>query len=71
MSAISPGTCAEPGPYAAHCTDDPGHRYSCYDAGEDVAWNDGMDYLAPHSCDDPACTYKPPGTTISDREAGR
>ena len=55
MSAIRPGTCAEPGPWDAHCTDDIGHRWSCYDAGADVSWNDGMDYLSPHDCTDPAC----------------
>lgn len=60
MSTRRPGTCGEPGPYAAHCTNDAGplHRYSCYDAGEDVSWNEGQWYdfdLAPHDCGDPGC----------------
>lgn len=53
MSAIRPGTCAEPGPYAAHCTDRPMHDYSCYDAGEDVSFNHRQDFT--HACDDPDC----------------
>lgn len=53
MAEIRPGTCAEPGPYAAHCTDDPGHRWSCYDAGEDVSFNHRHDFR--HDCDDPGC----------------
>ena len=56
MSRIRPGACAEPGPYAAHCTDYPMHDYSCYDAGEDVSFNHHRkDWGAPHSCTDPAC----------------
>jgi hypothetical protein len=47
------GTCADPGPYEAHCTDSPGHRYSCYDAGEDVSFNDRQNFK--HACSDPAC----------------
>lgn len=35
MSAIRPHACGDPGPYDAHCTDDPGHAYSCYDGGDD------------------------------------
>lgn len=53
MSAIRPGTCADPGPYDAHCTDDPGHRYSCYDGGADVSFNHRQAFK--HDCDDPAC----------------
>ncbi|GEP38903.1 hypothetical protein NPS01_25660 [Nocardioides psychrotolerans] len=53
MSTIRTGTCADPGPSEAHCTDDPGHRYSCYDAGEDVSFNDRHDFT--HECTDPAC----------------
>jgi len=40
MSAPRPDTCAEPGPYGAHCTEDPGHRYSHYDGGDDSSWQD-------------------------------
>ena len=57
MSRIA-GTCQEPGPRNAHCTMDRLHRYSCYDASEDVSWNDGQWYdfdLAPHDCGDPEC----------------
>lgn len=58
MSTRREGTCREPGPRGAHCTDHPGHKWSCYDAGDDVSWNDGQWYdfdLAPHACDDPDC----------------
>ncbi|MDF9716047.1 hypothetical protein [Nocardioides sp. ChNu-99] len=60
MSGPRPGACGERGPRAAHCTDYPGHRYSCYDAGEDVSfndgqWRDGWYDEAGHTCDDPAC----------------
>lgn len=51
MSAVRPGSCGAPGPYAAHCTDDRHHRYSCYDAGEDVSFNSRQDFR--HDCDDP------------------
>lgn len=53
MSAIRKGACGEPGPYSAHCTDDPIHRFSCYDAGEDVSFNSRQDFV--HDCDDPTC----------------
>lgn len=53
MSRIRKGICGEPGPYEAHCTDDPGHRYSCYDAGEDVSFNHRQDFI--HKCTDPEC----------------
>lgn len=42
-------TCGEPGPYEAHCTDFPGHAYSCYDAGEDVSFNDRQDWTHDHT----------------------
>lgn len=58
MSKTRPGTCAEPGPYDAHCTDYPGHRYSCYDAGEDVSFNARADWLSPHACDEPDCPHQ-------------
>jgi hypothetical protein len=53
MGAIREGECAEPGPYAAHCTDYPMHDYSCYDASEDVSFNDRHEF--DHECTDPAC----------------
>lgn len=53
MSKIRPGKCGDPGPYEAHCTDDRWHRYSCYDASEDVSFNHRQDFQ--HSCTDPAC----------------
>lgn len=53
MGTIREGSCAYPGPYAAHCTDRPGHLYSCYDAGEDVSFNHRQHF--DHSCDDPSC----------------
>lgn len=53
MSAIRPNTCSEPGPGDAHCTDGPGHRYSCYDAGDDVSFNDRQEFV--HDCSDPSC----------------
>lgn len=64
MSGIRPGTCGDPGPGDLHCTDTPGHRYSCYDAGEDVSWNDNQfemgffdspDGGPVHVCDEPKC----------------
>lgn len=56
MSTPRPGTCGDPGPGKSHCTEDPGHRWSCYDAGDDVAWNDGMEWLADHNCAEPDCS---------------
>lgn len=53
MSRIRPHTCGDPGPGDTHCTDDAGHRYSCYDAGEDVSFNHRQGFR--HDCDDPAC----------------
>ncbi|GAA5154844.1 hypothetical protein GCM10023340_39040 [Nocardioides marinquilinus] len=53
MSRVRPGTCAEPGPGDAHCTDRRMHDYSCYDAGEDVSFNSRHDFT--HDCDDPKC----------------
>jgi hypothetical protein len=41
-------TCADPGPYTAHCTEPPMHRFSCYDAGEDVSFNDRQDWKHKH-----------------------
>lgn len=55
MTARRPHTCGAPGPHNAHCTDDPSHRYSCYDASEDVAWNDRQYWYRSHACDDPTC----------------
>ncbi|WP_131630689.1 hypothetical protein [Mycolicibacterium llatzerense] len=55
MSRIRPHTCGDPGPGDAHCTDDdPGHRYSCYDGGDDVSFNHRQDFR--HDCDDPNCS---------------
>jgi hypothetical protein len=45
-----------PGPYTAHCTDYPMHRYSCYDAGEDVSFNSRQDFR--HDCNDTVCTQQ-------------
>lgn len=53
MSSIRPHTCADPGPGRAHCTEYPGHDYSCYDAGDDVSFNYRHDFI--HDCSDPAC----------------
>lgn len=57
MSRLRAGTCGDPGPYAAHCTEPPGHRYSCYDAGEDVSFNEWQmrEWDLVHECDDPTC----------------
>ena len=57
MSAIRKGTCGMPGPYGAHCTEPPMHRYSCYDAGDDVSFNERMmrDDDLVHECNDPLC----------------
>lgn len=57
MSNIREGTCGAPGPYDYHCTDYIGHRYACYDAGEDVSFVEG-DFDIPHQCDDPNCESK-------------
>jgi len=35
-----PGTCADRGPWGTTCTEDPMHRYSHYDAGDDSSWQD-------------------------------
>lgn len=40
MSTIRKHSCGAPGPYGAHCTEDPGHQYSCYDASEDQSFNE-------------------------------
>lgn len=56
MSSIRPHTCGDPGPYKAHCTDYPGHRYSCYDASEDVSFNHRQYF--EHHCDDPNCARR-------------
>lgn len=40
VSAARKDKCAELGPWGAHCTDWPGHRYSHYDASDDVSWQD-------------------------------
>lgn len=53
MGKILPWHCNEPGPGDAHCTDTPGHEYSCYDGGEDVSFNHRQDFR--HDCDDPGC----------------
>lgn len=53
MSVIRKGQCGDPGPYDAHCTVYPGHRYSCYDASEDVSFNDRHEFT--HECADPDC----------------
>lgn len=58
MSRRREGTCGEPGPCEAHCTDHRMHDHSCYDAGDDVSWNHNQWYdfdLAPHACDDTDC----------------
>ena len=65
MSArTEPGLCNEPGPDDLHCTEDRGHRYSCYDAQDDTSWNDGQFADGwyderPHRCEDPACAGRP------------
>lgn len=53
MSQIRSGDCGMPGPYEAHCTEPRMHRYSCYDAGEDVSFNSRQDFR--HRCTDPMC----------------
>ncbi len=55
MSRRRPHTCQDPGPGDTHCTSEPGHRWSCYDAGQDESWNDRQDWLTPHACDDDTC----------------
>lgn len=59
MSGPRRGTCQMPGPYEAHCTDTPGHQWSCYDAGEDVSFNDRQDWTHHH----PGC---PDDGTVSE-----
>ena len=56
MSDIRQGTCGEPGPGDAHCTDDPLHDYSCYDAGDDVSFNSRQGFR--HDCKDPKCVRR-------------
>jgi hypothetical protein len=55
MSRRRSGVCGAPGPHDAHCTGYPGHRYSCYDASEDVSFNDRQDWLSAHDCGDALC----------------
>lgn len=55
MSVRRPYTCGAPGPYKTHCTDTPGHRYSCYDASHDASFNERQHWPAPHQCDDDQC----------------
>jgi hypothetical protein len=64
MSGYDPSLCSDPGPGEAHCTELRMHRYSCYDASEDVSWNDGQFKDGwfegnPHACDNPACPGRP------------
>lgn len=53
MGMIRSSACGKPGPYTAHCTSDIAHEFSCYDAGEDVSFNDRQDFV--HGCTDPNC----------------
>lgn len=58
MSRPRPHWCGAPGPYGAHCTDYPGHDYSCHDAGDDVSFNERTmrDEEIPHGeCGDALC----------------
>lgn len=58
MSRVREGACAMPGPHGAHCTDYPLHHYSCYDAGDDVSFNERAmreDQIVHGPCDDPLC----------------
>ena len=55
MSTRLPHTCGAPGPHNAHCTDEFRWPGSCYDASEDVFWNDRQYWYLPHACDDPTC----------------
>ncbi len=41
-------TCDEPGPGDSHCTDRPGHDWSCYDARGDVSFNARQDWTHCH-----------------------
>lgn len=64
MSGYRASACADPGPGDAHCTEPVYHNYSCYDAGEDISWNegqfrDGWYDRSPHKCDDPQCPGRP------------
>lgn len=45
-----------PGPYDAHCTDYPGHDWSCHDGGDDVSFNSRIDFR--HDCNDPNCDHQ-------------
>lgn len=47
MSEPIPGTCAEPGPWGAYCSDYPGHRHVHYDMAEDRGWRDGWQEHTP------------------------
>lgn len=62
MSCLRKGTCGDPGPGDAHCTEPPNHRHSCYDADDDTSWNDrqweDLD-LPAHHCTDAACPGRP------------
>lgn len=53
MGKIQTATCGMPGPSDAHCTEPRYHRFSCYDDGEDVSFNDRQDFV--HDCSDPDC----------------
>ncbi|QAU06237.1 hypothetical protein SEA_RICKMORE_2 [Gordonia phage Rickmore] len=53
IKKIRKGECGDPGPYKTHCTLDPGHEFSCYDASDDTSFNHRQDFR--HDCDDPDC----------------
>lgn len=57
MSARQRDVCGEPGPHTAHCTEEWDHQYSCYDASDDVSFNDRQDWLSPHNCGDAECPH--------------
>lgn len=48
MGDVRRGMCGAPGPYEAHCTEPTWHQWSCYDAGEDVSFNDRQEWVHRH-----------------------
>jgi hypothetical protein len=63
-AAYAAGRCANAGPWGFICTEDGGHRYSCYDASLDTSWNshwpEDMDVpVENHPCDCRCTDCKP------------
>lgn len=54
MGSIGDYDCGNPGPGDKHCTDFPGHRFSCQDANAGGSFNDRQNFR--HDCNDESCS---------------